>query len=876
MSISIPSAELENIEKLFVTDLVPAMSQESRVVAGSAPGETTARIRIHGRTVSTSVMRPFLQELRFAARGLARKPGFTVLAAMTLSLGIGLATAVFALVHGVLLTSPYPHSERLICVSSSNAQGREDGRCLASTFAAWRNEAKSFEAIAAYWWTFDYRVQPEGSKFMQGLFVTTNYFDLIGVRPLLGRTFLPSEISAKPDPVIILGYDFWQKNFHGDRNVIGQAIHISRYDLPQTVIGIMPPGLRFLPAINDMGEPNYDVDARIDFWSPTHWDENNLKDAECDVVGRLREGLDPRAAQAELTTIADRHARETGVTGSMLVKMQPLTAVLNRDGRKLLLPMFAAVILLFLIGCGNVCGLLLVRGIQRERDYAVRRALGAAPSQLFYQTAAEVAVLALVAGGTGAGLAAALVKIMGTIAGTAIPRLDAVGIHWPVFVMCAGLAALATALTGWMPALRAAQSEPASAIRSGGRTGSAGRPERRLLSAVVAFQITLTLVLLVGAALLIRTVRNLASVKPGFDTRNVLAMSVTPMGKGDSFVDFHVSALARVSALPGVLSAAFAWGVPLTGNKWTGTVTVEGEPEDKSNPPVPERAVTPDYFDALGMSVIAGRGFRSDDNWDNWNSTNKTIVAATDTPFVAIINEAMAKQRFGNANPIGKRFHCNLWEKRAAEVIGVVKDVRNEALAQSAQPEVYFSYWQLPAFTKDLITKTASDPRSLVSAVQRELHAVDPRVAIDHIKTLDQIRAESVAPQTFAMRLLTGFAVAGAALALVGIYSVLSLTVASRHREIAIRMAIGAGRRDIVWLILSEGLKLILIGLVIGSGAALGISRVLRALLFGIEPTDAATFAGVACLFTIIALLASVIPARRAVGINPITALQNQ
>jgi len=820
-----------------------------------------------------------LSDLRFALRTLIRKPALTVIAVLTFTLGIGLTSAVLALVGGVLLTPPpYPNAERLVCVSCATEGQRDDGRCPTAGWVAWRNEARSFEAIAAYWWTFDYLVRQDGSQFLEGMDVTTSYFDLIGVKPLLGRTFLPSEISAKPDPVIILGYDLWQKTFNGDPRIIGQTVHISRREEPLTIIGVMPPGLRFMPAAGDTSEPNYDVNARVDFWRPATLDETKLKTEECDVVGRLRQGAHPAQAQAELAAIATRHPRAEGVSEAISVKAQPLMSVLNREGRRLLLPLLGAVALLFLIVCGNVAGLLLARGVERQREHALRCALGAGRAQLFSLATAEPLVLSLLGGTLGVGLAIAAVKIIKAISGAAIPRLDVVTVGWPVMASCMGLAIVAAAFAGLMPALRSCRLDPASGINNGGRTVSVGPAERRLLAGAVVLQIMLTLVLLAGAALLVATVGNLAGVNPGYDTKNILTMSVTTMKHSDDFIDFHVRALDRVSPLPGVAKAVFAWGVPLTGNEWTGPITVQGQPDaDKlpANAAVAERAVTPGYFDALRMKLIAGRDFRSTDNWNNCNQTNKSITTPGDTPFVAIINQAMARRLFGDANCLGKKLQCKFWPTRTAEIIGIAQDTRSESLTRKAEPEAYFSYWQLPAFTKHLIVKSASDPRPLMAAVQRELRAIDPSVAIDHVKTLDQIRDDSIAPQMFAMRLLAAFALVGTALALVGIYGVLSLSVNSRNREIAIRMAVGAQRRDVLGLVLGEGLKLIGLGLLAGIGVAVLLARVLRAFLFGVGAADPLIFASVAVLFTAAALLACYIPARRATRVDPIVALRH-
>ncbi len=826
--------------------------------------------------VSLMLMPSFIGDLRVGWRGLIRDPAPTISAVVTLALGIGLASAVFAVVHGVLLTPPpYPHAERCVCLSCFKQGQIDAGRCLTAAWVEWRNEAKSFESIAAYWWGFDYLIRDDGSQFIQGMDVTTNYFELTGVKPLLGRTFRAPEISGKPDPVIILGYDLWQRTFNGDPNIIGRSVHISRRDEPLTVIGVMPPGLRLLPADNDTSEPNYDINAHVDYLRPATLDETKLNAEQCQVVGRLRPGVPLAKAKAELSKIVARYAHDKGVSESVTVKAMPLMAVVNREGRRILLPLLGAVLFLFLIACGNVTGLLLARGIAQQREHALRRSLGATPAQMFSVAIAPPLVLSLIGGALGAGPAIAIVKIIKSVSGNAVPRLDAVtlGCFGGHRELSRTLAFVAALVAGLAPAIRASRLNPAALINTGGRGGGMGRSERRLLAVASTLQIILTLVLLVGAALLGVTVAKLAKSNSGFDTKNILTMSITTMM--DNFVDFHRRSLERVSALPGVVTAGFAWGIPLTGNKWTGSIKIDGQPDAEKfgdNNSVAERSVTPQYFDALGMHIVAGRDFRAADNWDNW--TNKSVFVPGDTPFVAIVNQTMAQQRFGDAYCIGKKLRTEFWPQRALEIIGVVKDTRTESLGQKPEPEIYFCWWQTPAFTKHLIVKSRSDPRPLAAAVQRELRAVDPKVAIDHVKTLDQIRDDSIAPQTFAMSLLAAFALIGTFLALVGIYGVLSLSVSSRRREIGIRMAVGAQRHDVLALVLSEGLKLVAVGVLAGIAIALALARVLRAFLYGVGPGDPATFASVAVLFTAVALVACYITARRATQTDPVTALR--
>jgi len=382
--------------------------------------------------------------------------------------------------------------------------------------------------------------------------------------------------------------------------------------------------------------------------------------------------------------------------------------------------------------------------------------------------------------------------------------------------------------------------------------------------------------LLVGAGLLIRTVNNLGKVQPGYETQRILTMNVTlPNWDGKAWYDFAVRSIAQISALPGVKNAAFGWGLPLTGDKWVGTVTVEGQPDTgrlAEKVGASMRSVTPEYFDALGFRIVAGRSFRTSDNWNDWKSVPEP--APGETPYVCIINQAMAQKCFPNANPVGKTLRSPPWPKRPCVIVGVVADSRTEALTEDPQPEIYRSFLQCPVFTKHLIVRTHSNVPSLITAVQQELRAIDPTVAIENVKTMEQIRGESVASQTFAMRLMAGFSIIGSLLAVVGIYGVLSLSVASRRRELAIRMAVGAQRVSILRLVLGQGMRLITAGLLFGIAIALVFSRLLSTFLFGVAPTNIPTLAAVAFLFVVIALLACWLPARRATRVDPMETLR--
>jgi putative ABC transport system permease protein len=466
-------------------------------------------------------------------------------------------------------------------------------------------------------------------------------------------------------------------------------------------------------------------------------------------------------------------------------------------------------------------------------------------------------------GALGVGLAFAVVRLFKLIAGHAVPRLDGVTAGWAVLGWGLGAAVLASVFAGVLPALRAFRLDPMEVLKNAGPKGTAGIGERRLLRGVTMVQTALTLALLVGAGLLIRTMANIAKVPSGYNTGHILTMSVTEVQSRSTWGSFHRQALDRVAALPGVQYAAFAWGVPLTGNNWPATLEIEGQPpalNESDKTALPLRAVTPDYFKLMGVALIAGREFRSTDD--------------DKSPQVAIVNQAFADRYFSHEDPIGRKFWMNGRNKPGTEIIGEISNSRTDDLTQRASPEIYLPLWQANAFSKHLVVRTAADARALAVAVQRELHAIDPTAAIENVKTLEQIRDDSLASRTFAMQLLIGFSLVGSALTLVGVYGVLSLSVASRRRELAIRSALGAEQKDIRKLIFGEGFQLIATGVLAGVALAIVLSRVLRSFLFEVQPGDPATLIVTGALFIGVALLACWAPVRRATRVDPIMALR--
>src|SRR5216684_2778020 len=807
------------------------------------------------------------RDMRFAIRMLLKQPGFSLIAVLTLALGIGATSAVFSLIQGVLLTPPpYKKPQQLVLVPTARTDGQKQESPRgwpAQQWMEWQKEAKSFEGIAAYGWTFNFLIRNEGSQSIEGMVVTKDYLQVMGLQPVLGRGFEDSDIGTGPVKVILLGYEFWKRTFNGDPQIIGKTVHISRWEVPPTVIGVMQPGVRFLPSPGAAKEPNYNVNALVDFWIPVAPDPKYAKDPNWNIVARLREGEGLEKAQGELTVLAAREAQAEKQFEGFTPQLQSLTDEMNQDGRRILLPLLGAAALVLLIGCGNAAALLLVRGLQRQQEYAVRSAMGMGRIALLRQVSTESLLLALLGGAFGVGLAFGIVKLFKLIAGHAIPRLDGVTAGWAVLACGLGAAVLAAGFAGVFPALRASRLDPMEVLKNAGPKGTAGLGERRLLRGVTMVQTALTLALLVGAGLLIRTMINIARVPSGYNTGHILTMSVTEVRSYSEWASFHRHALERVSAIPGVQYAAFAWGVPLTGNNWPATMEIEGQPpatKESEKTALPLRAVTEDYFKLMGVGMLGGREFRSSDE-------GKTIN-------VAIVNQAFADRYFPRANAIGRKIWLDGRDKPATEIVGEVSNGRTDDLTQEASPEIYLSLWQATAFSKHLVIRTAADPRAVLVAVERELRAVDPTAAVESPKTLEQIRDDSLASRTFAMQLLVGFSVVGSVLTLVGIYGVLSLSVASRRRELAIRSAVGAAQKDIRNLIFGEGFRLIASGVLAGVVLAIVLSRVLRTFLFDVQPGDPTTLIVVGALFVGVALLACWVPVRRAAKIDPLEALR--
>jgi putative ABC transport system permease protein len=798
-----------------------------------------------------------------AVRRLTRSPGFAFLAVLMLTLGIASTTAIFSLISGVLLTPPpYEEPEDLVFVSTATAANRDQAGIFnwpEQLWTEWLAGNESFESIAGYRWAFNFLVSNDGSEALEGMLVSEGYFSVIAVEPQLGRAFTEADSNGTENPAIILGHDLWQSRFNGDPDIIGQTVTLSRWP-STTIVGVMPPDVRFLPSPGVASEPNYNLHEKVDYWLPIP--PQMREQPAWNAIARLKPGVTTTEAEAEVAVLLARYRESVPEIEGLGARLDPLNAVLNADAERLLLPLLAAAALVLLIACGNATALLLIRGLQRQHEYGLRTAIGAGSGRLFGLVIGEAVVLAVISGTLGILLALALVRLFTAVSGDAIPRIEDVAIGWQVLAFGIGAALIACLIASLAPAMRVMRLNPVDALRLGGQKSSDTRTQRRLLGTVVIAQAALTLALLVGAGLLIRTMMNLDVVRPGYDTRNLLTMSVTAVD--GEWQDFHQRALERVTALPGVEGAAFAWGVPLTGNAWASRIEIQDyDPPDPTDAFValPIRAVTNGYFEMLNQPVVVGRDFRASDG--------------PNEPDVAIVNQNFVEQYFGGGDAIGK----TVWPRGRdggleATIVGVIADSRTNDLTAAAEPELYLTLWQASAFSKHLVVRSTASAEVIAGSVRAALRDIAPTVAIENIKTLDDIRGESLASRNFATQLLIGFAVIACVLTLGGVYSVLSLTVATRRREIAIRAAVGAERARLLGFVMKQGLKMIVVGAAAGVIVSIALSRLLQSWLFGVNATDPLTLLGATALFVLFGLITCWVPAQRASAIEPVEALR--
>ena len=806
------------------------------------------------------------QDLRFACRMLFRSPGFTLTAAVTLSLGIGVTTLMFGVVNAVLLRPlPYPDQDRLMLVfnASSNAPEANTIRASALDFEDYRSRARAFDAMAGHigtGFTFSGSGDPE---LVIGQMVTPDFFKVLGVAPAAGRTFAADEFTPGRESVVILSHGLWRRRFGGQLSAIGSTVTIN--GKTWTIAGVMPSEFEY-------PSPRYALWVPLPSPRTPDLPPLNRSAHYIQMVGRLKPGVTHQQANAEIASIASALASQYPDTNANLTaRAVSLSEFTVRDVRMPLYVLLGAVGLVVLIACANVTNLLLARATSRHREVAIRQALGAARWRLVRQFLAETAVLYALGAGGALALASWGISALVAFGPADIPRISEAALDGRVLAATLALSFLTALVFGLAPAVQGAAGDPADALRAGGRSVSAGRSRQRFRNALVVAEVALSVVLLIGAGLTLHSLMRLTSVDHGFDAGGQLTFSAVLSPRRYAEAPAITAAadriIERLAAIPGVTNAGGTTALPLSGQNIENGFTVEGyTPRSPDDDPVAGmRGVTGDYFAALGARVTAGRAFTAADR-------------AGSQP-VAIVNEGFARRYLAGRNPIGARLREN-GSREWRTVVGVIADLKHAGPAAEARPEVSMPYAQLdPAFMTTwsrgvyFVVKSQVAGTALVPHVRRELAAIDPDMSLNDVQPLSELASEAISEPRFRTILLGTFAALAITLASIGVFGVLAYFVAQRTREIGIRVALGATSGDILRMIVGRGLAIAGIGLLIGLAGAVPLARAIESMLFEVKPLDPVTIALVVLGLFGVAGLASYLPARRALRIEPMTAL---
>jgi len=805
-------------------------------------------------------METLWQDLRYGARSLREQPSFALIAVLTLALGIGVNTAIFSVVNAVLLRPlPYPESERLIQIGRVNRGDLSLFALSEPKFLFLRDHAQSFEALTtATGAGADYYLSDESeAQYVSGLRVTAEFFRVTGVTPASGRGFTAVEDSPAGERVVVLSDQFWRQRFGADSSMIGQTIMLD--DAAYTVVGIMPPGFEYL------GTPDLLVPLRV---NPASQNEGH----NWTVIGRLKPGLTTEQARAELQLLSEQFRasypqkmQEGESFGAQIWRVE-----LTHDIQELLWLLLGSVGFILLIACANVAHLQLTRAAARQKEIAIRLALGAGSGRLLRQLMTEGIMLAVIGGCAGLLLAQwGLKALLGLVPPGLLPRVTEVNVDGWVLAFALGASLLTGLLFSLAPAWQSMRADLNRVLKEGGGKTGASASRGRLRSALVVVEVALALTLAVGAGLLLRTFANLRGVEPGFDANQVLSFELVPPNKSYDTVpklnDLYRRTLERVRRLPGVESVGVTNKLPLD-DRYNLPFRLAGQREWSGS--TEYRLISPDYFRVMKMTVQRGRAFDDRDT-----SSAEPVI---------IVNEAFARRHFAGLDPLEQRLcvGCEYGDPALRQVVGIVSDTKQRNLLNAAPPAIFIPLSQTAEGVRQIareanfVVRTEGDPLLLSAAIRAELRQLDPMTPVRKLRPLEQLIARAVGPQRFNLSLLGLFAGLGVLLAAVGIYGALAYRVAQSKHDIGIRLALGAQRSDVSRLVIERGMKPAILGVAFGLLASFGLTRWLESLLFGVSATDAATLAGVTLLLLLVALLACWIPARRATEVDPLTALR--